>query len=839
MLVPGSNSDPSKLRSMATVLICRRFPGLSRVTAFSTTTKCKAESGSSERKQKKEETPEAANTATEPAATIRLLNPSGYRVLYNPSAYAKSRAASQQHAARNRGQALDSAFSSAGTAQVQSTFSTTSSQASPTIRNALPNPKFKPLLEQTLSARPSAAQAKEKAEMEKTEMHDSKEDPRMFQKGRPEYLSLSYNKFELIEALPLEAGDSILRSITVCKDNQSPESIADYFRKLSCLPVEQHVVLRSDPRFNRLCSCAVESIQLFSTSELIDILKAFVRLVVPPTHPMLNACENEFCRRVWDMNLDQLLLVADCWRCLERSVPSYLSILFSYANLHWKDLTLPQFVQLFYIIGEGRKSPTDLMQKLESLIWKYFDSFTLEEVGAICLGLFKSNSDVSDHVMRKIGDRVSLQMEDMSSYALVNVLKMLRYARIDHLPLLKKLGKVIPPRIPMINIQGIMHVALTCSSLHYYDEDILAAVAMSLPSKVTYCRSKDAAKFLWSFGCLEYEPPNEEQFYSSLIEQMHRKLHEFEKFPEHLLTGLLGLAFVQRFPAELIDYALNDEFVRKTRESKYDLRKDLFTLGKSVEIECPAYKGSRLSPHLYEEFTEMVLNFAKEEIYVRPEIMEAVSLLESMLGGPEYVKSHMLLPHTRSSDLEVHLAVDGHPIPFNLKGATADKKLKDIGVNLTDDLLTQLIKGRSNSQSPVEVENEAKARGQERAEEAQAPCTGGRTAFSDGASAAGARLKVWPQSQRSLETPLSPGLNQQPRELKLAIQVSNRNHYCYCSKRLLGLHSLKRRQLRQLGYVVVELPFWEWFPLLKRTRSEKLSYLHYKVFDPALLSGAG
>ncbi|XP_062431021.1 FAST kinase domain-containing protein 5, mitochondrial [Rhea pennata] len=823
---------------MATVLICRRFPGLSRVTAFSTTTKCKAENGS-ERKRKKEETPETANTGTEPTATIQLLNPLGYRVLYNPSAYAKSRAVSQQHAARNRGQALDGTFSSTGTAQVQSTFSTTSSQALPAIKNALPNPKFKPFLKQTVAAQPSAAQTKEETEMEKTEMHDSKEDPRMFQKGRPEYQSLSYNKFELIEALSLEEGDSILRSITLCKDSQSPETITDFFRKLSCLPVERHAVLRSDPRFNRLCSCAVESIRLFSTSELIDILKAFVRLVIPPTHPMLNAYEKEFCRRVWDMNLDQLLLVADCWRCLERSVPSYLSILFSYANMHWKDLTLPQFVQLVYIIGEGRKSPTDLMQKLESLILKYLDSFTSEEVGAICLGLFKSISGISDRVMRKIGDKVSLQMENMSTYALVNVLKMLRYSRIDHLPLLKQLGKVIPPRIPMINIQGIMHIALSCSSLHYYDEDILAAVAMSLPSKVTYCRSKDAAKFLWSFGCLDYEPPNEEQFYSSLIEQMHRKLHEFEKFPEHLLTGLLGLAFVQRFPAELIDYALSNEFVQKTRESKYELRKDLFTLGRSVEIECPGYKGSRLSPQLYEEITEMVLNFAEEEIYVRPEIVEAVSLLESMLGGPEYVKSHMLLPHTRSSDLEIHLAMDGHPIPFNFKGATTDKKLKDIGVNLTDDLLTQLIKGRSNSQSAMEVENEAKAHGQERAEEAQAPSTGGRTAFSDGASVTGARLKVWPKSQRCLETPLSPVLNQQPGEVKLAIQVSNRNHYCYCSKRLLGLHSLKRRQLRQLGYVVVELPFWEWFPLLKRTRLEKLSYLHYKVFNPALLRGAG
>lgn len=802
------------------------------MTTFLTTAKCKAERESNKSKQK-EENPETPNSRPESTATIQLLDPSDYRVLYNPSAYAKSRAASQQSAARSCSQALADDSTNTGTSKVQHTFTTTSAQALPPVRNALPKPK--PHLKQTIPARLSAAQTrKEEAEMDKAEMHDSKEDPRMFQQGRPEYRTLSYDKFEPIEALPSEEGDSILHSIPISKGSHSPGTVTDYFCKLSHLPVEQHAELMIDHRFNTLCCCAIENIQSFSTSELIDILKACVRLVVPPTHPVLNACENEFCRRVWDMNLDQLLLVADCWRCLGRSVPSYLSILFSYANMHWKELTLPQLVQLVYIIGEGRKSPMDLMQKLESVILKYLDSCTLEELGAICLGLFKSISGISDHVMRKIADRVSLEMEDMGTYALVNVLKMLRYTRMDHLPLLRKLGKVVPARIPTTNIQGIMHITLSCSSLHYYDEGILAAVATSLPSKVTYCRSKDAAKFLWSFGCLDYEPPNEEEFYSSLIEHMLRKRHEFEKFPEHLLTGLLGLAFVKRFPEELIDYALRDEFVHKVRGSKYELRKDLFTLGRSVEIECPGYQGSRLAPQLYEEMTEMVLNFAEQEIYVRPEIVEAVSLLKSMLGGPEYVKNHMILPHTRSSDLEVHLAMDGHPIPFNSSDTVADKKLKDIGVSLTDDLMAQLIKGKSNSQSPAEGETEAAA---PRQEWNQAPTPS--VSLLSGPVITDTRLQVTTPSGSCPGASPSLVPLQQPQGVRLAIQVSNRNHYCYLSKRLLGLHCLKRRQLRQLGYVVVELPFWEWFPLLKRTRLEKLSYLHYKVFNPVLLSRAG
>ncbi|KFQ17587.1 FAST kinase domain-containing protein 5, partial [Merops nubicus] len=480
---------------------------------------------------------------------------------------------------------------------------------------------------------------------------------------------------------------------------------------------------------------------------------------------------------------------------------------------------LPQFVQLLYLVGEGRRAPADLRGKVESTILKHLDSFTLEELGAVCLGLFKSLSGISERVARRVAERVALQMEEMSTYALVNVLKILRYARLAHRPLLRELGRVIPPRLPTTNIQGIMHVALTCSSLHYFDEGVLAAVAKALPSKVTYCRSKDAAKFLWSFGCLDYEPPNEEEFYSSLIEQMHRKLHEFRKFPEHLLTGLLGLAFVRRFPEELIDYALRDEFVQKMRGSKYELKKDLFTLGRSVEIECPAYRGSRLPPHLYQEFTEMALRFAEQEIYVRPEILEATSLLESMLGGPEYVRNHMILPHTRSSDLEVHLAGDGQPIPFNFQAPLADKKLKDLGVSLTDELMAQLLRGSS-------------AGGE--AHPAWTPAGGGA---GDGAALPSGALPSPPLGSElghGPQTPSAAALAPPAGGVKLALQVSNRNHHCYCSKRLLGLHSLKRRQLRRLGYVVVELPFWEWFPLLRRTHLEKLSYLHYKVFDPAL-----
>ncbi|XP_074848333.1 FAST kinase domain-containing protein 5, mitochondrial [Carettochelys insculpta] len=822
---------------MATVIICRRFPGGVRgMVAFSTTTKSGARSRIPNKKRKEDENSEVNNSGATAAATIRLLNPLEYRVPYCPSAYTRTKTASHQYAASNSEEPLKNEFSNINANQVQNGYSIACSRSLSSTKTTLLDLKgYKTLPTQAKSAQLITLEPKQDLLLDTdVEAYDTKEDPRMFQKHRPEYQSLSYDKPEILQVIPLEEGDSILHKITMLKSGLVPGTIVEYFCKLSCLPVEQHVTVRSNTRFSMLCRYGVENIQLFSTLELTDILKSFVRLAIPSNHTMLKVYETQFCCRVWDMSLDQVLLVADLWRCLGRSVPRYLQILFSYVTVHKKDLTLPQLVQLIYIIGESRRVPQDLMQKLEILVLKYLDSFNLEEVGTICLGFFKSNSALSVDLMRKIGDKVSAQMADMSNYALVNVLKMFRYTHVDHVEFLKQLGKVVPPRIGTIGIQGVMHITLACAALRYLDEGIMNAVASSLPSRVMYCRSKDIAKFLWSYGCLNYKPPNAERFYSSLIEQMYRKMHEFENFPEHLLTCLLALAFAGRFPDDLIDFALSPKFIHLTRDSKFNLGKDLFTLDGTVEIECPDYKGNRLTPQLRQELTEMLWNLIMNETCTRPDVTEVVSLLEAMLGGPQYVKHHMILPHTRSEDVEIHLGIDRKPLPFNLEATLAAKgEMQDIGVSLTDNLMDQLLKGKSSSKSLVGNKTQTETGSQkEAAEQKQTQCIENHSASSYEVTLTDLILSVLSKPKTSPEGYPSQ-LRPQPREVKLAIQVSNKNHYCYGTKRLLGLHSLKRRQLQKLGYVVVELPFWEWLPL-RQTHSEKLSYLRHKVFNSVL-----
>ncbi|EHB04293.1 FAST kinase domain-containing protein 5 [Heterocephalus glaber] len=763
------------------------------------------------------------------AATFKLLKPLKYQAFCNPVVYSATQSVLYWNMGTSRWHKEQDHPEHSGPChparRVKNISGTTSSQRVLTTNSALLGLGVHQASALKASTLQLGSPRTMRTDKEDVEVFDSFEDTRVFLQLRPEYQLHSHKKSETCQPLSVSESKLILHKVRVYQNNLQPQTIVDYFCKLSSLPAEQRPILLSNASFTLLCQLSVKNIKFFDIPGLISILKALVNLGIPHCHPMLDVYETRFGHQVWEMSLDQLLLVADLWRHLGHRVPQFLKIFFSYLNLHWKDLSLSQFIHLIYIIGESRQVPQDLMQKLESLILKYIDLINLEEVGTICLGFFKSSSSLSEFVMRKIGDVACADMHHLSSHALVHILKMFRLTHVDHVNFMKQFGEIAPQRIPSLGVQGVMHLTLACSALRMLDERVMNAVAASLPSRVAHCRSKDVAKILWSFGTLNYKPPNTEEFYSSLINEIHRKMDEFNKYPEHMFTCLLGLAFSEYFPAELINVALSPGFIRLALErTKFELTKELYTLDGTVGIECPDYKGNRLSSHLQQEASANLWNLASNDMNSKPEFLEALSFLETMLGGPQYIKHHMILPHTRSSDLEVQLDANMRPLPFNREAIpTEDKvnlKLMPVGVSLTDDLMNQLLKGKAKRHFHREIESET-GQWPMKLEKAAIPLGSSPCNVADGLGA----VEM---------ADLCPPAHVQAPLVKLAIQFTHRNQYCYGTRNLLGLHNMKRRQLIRLGYRVIELTYWEWFPLLKRTRSEKLAFLHEKVFTSVL-----
>ncbi|KAL7835097.1 hypothetical protein SRHO_G00293440 [Serrasalmus rhombeus] len=772
--------------------------------------------------QAKEEETDTVQQPPKAAASRR------YTLAYNPSAYYQK---GVQHSASLGGSETEEEASqpvlNAAFRQQSNPYTVSSSRHLSSAKNALLSLAF---------SRERASKGGKSAHPKGTQA-DVKGDPRAFHRCRPEYLSMAHDISQRPPAIHFREASLLLHKVTLMKGNMEPSDIAHFLCELGHLAPEQTRVVRGDTRFYMLLRYSVESLQNFTNQQLLQVLRAFVRLGLSHSHSILGLYETEFGRRASKMDLYQLLLVADLWRCLGRSVPHYLERLCDCISQSFSQMGPPELVQFLYILGEGRRCPAHLVQPLEGILMRHLDKLKAEEVGAVCLGLFKSQISLSEEAARRVVDRACSVLEQMSDFGMVNVLKLMRFSHLDHLPWLEALGLEVPRRAPQMGVQGLMHVALACSALHYHDDRILLAVAEHLPPVASHCRSKDAAKLLWAFGTLGVLPNQCPDLYPCLTEILREREAEaeFQRFPEHLLTALLGLAFAGQFPTDLLRVALSPEFVSgASRSQELELKKDLFTLDGTVGMELPGWTGPRLSLVVREEVTKQLWAFAQSDVCQKLEVLEAEAVLQELLGGHAFVCKRMILPHMRSIDLEVHLDPDEQPLPLTSEPGVYNRTAPDeesaptgwdrhTGVTLTDDLLAQLTSAKKIPAQPSPKPFQQPAL---RPVEPQAEREG---ILSVGVDLTDGLLHAL--TKPGSRSPAPSRATSKPSVLRLAVQVTNRNHYCYRTQQLLGLHAMKRRQLALAGYRVVELPHWEWFPLLRRSRAEKLAYLHCKIFS--------
>ncbi|CAJ1079468.1 FAST kinase domain-containing protein 5%2C mitochondrial isoform X2 [Xyrichtys novacula] len=644
---------------------------------------------------------------------------------------------------------------------------------------------------------------------------DVRVNTRAFLKCRPAYASVTLDLTQRPHPIQWEHAMQVLNKVFVLKGSMKPSDVSNFFVELSSLQPDMLSLVRSNPYFNMLLRYSVEHLRLFTDSELLEVLKSFVWLDMPSAHTVLTLYEDELSRRAHQMTLHQLLFAADLWRCIRKQVPQFLSHLYNSVLLNLKQVEVPELVHLCYVMGEGRKCPPDLIRPLEQLLKRHVPKLLPEEVGIVCLGLFKSQTSLSESAVTCIVDKAHSFVEEMSDFAMVNVMKYLRFSYVYHRSWIEAMDKELPRRAGGMGVQGLMHVALTCSALHSRSDDVLMAIAERIPTLWPHCRIKDVSKLLWAFGTLQFLPEQNPKFYSSLTDTLRQYKAEFEQYPEHLLTGLQGLAYVSIFPKDLLELVLSPDFIKLAlKSSQLDLRKDLLTLDGVVAMEFPHWTGPRLSSELKEEVKQMLWKFAQSDVCLKPQVLEAESSLQDLLGGEAFVKKTMILPHTRSIDLEVHLDSTGKPIPVDSEPDLTS------GVTLTDDLFAQLINSKKTPE-PLTSPPTLKPKPFHIKEKDDR-----KMLFNTG-------LKLTSEIMEALTKPSDPGSSPQDskRIVKLAIQVSSRNHYCYHSQQLMGLHVMKRRQLKLAGYRVVELSNWEWSSMLRKSRTEKLAYLHCKVYN--------
>ena len=327
--------------------------------------------------------------------------------------------------------------------------------------------------------------------------------------------------------------------------------------------------LVEDERFDKLTEHLGDICPHLQTDTFVKVLTLFARTQIRTSNPVLVIFETECEKRYVEWNINTMLLVCDAWRLIGLPVRLFNSRIFDQIERRWQQLTKHQAIQLVYLIGENRHAKTSLLNSLQDLVLKNIATLSLMELGAVCQGFFKSRTNLKPALISALSGRVQSEpLDRIHSFYLVGIMKVFRQAYFGHKDLFNHIGNSVSLRLGTFPIKSVMHVILTYATLHIHHKQLLEAGARELMLRSQECRCKDLSKLLWSFATLNHQPEDSERFFRTLTSRMVQLLDEFEHFPVFLVSGLLSLAYFNRYNVELLNVVFSPRCTLKINGEK-------------------------------------------------------------------------------------------------------------------------------------------------------------------------------------------------------------------------------------------------------------------------------
>ncbi|XP_056390530.1 FAST kinase domain-containing protein 1, mitochondrial-like isoform X2 [Hyla sarda] len=216
-------------------------------------------------------------------------------------------------------------------------------------------------------------------------------------------------------------------------------------------------------------------------------------------------------------------------------------------------------------------------------------------------------------------------------------------------------------QVTWINAPFLALVTSYCNTLC---PSVLDRIAEVTKENITKIHPTDLNRILYSFVNLNYDPPQEEEFYNMCIQHI---LSNLNSLPPHLMV-LVGftLAVAQYFPEGLIKSIFNIGFLTKL-DSELDtfppdrstkIRVRLMQLNRAVCLECPEYQV----PWFHEGYCRQMKQ--KDSNNKRSIYNQIHLFLGDLLGGINYAKMFVTTPYYYTVDFECILNQNKKPIAY-------------------------------------------------------------------------------------------------------------------------------------------------------------------------------
>ncbi|XP_018328685.1 FAST kinase domain-containing protein 5, mitochondrial isoform X2 [Agrilus planipennis] len=426
----------------------------------------------------------------------------------------------------------------------------------------------------------------------------------------------------------------------------------------------------ADPRFDKLVDGLVDHVEHINDEELSQLLQCLTKYPSTDSHKSHNfhdiwsALDDLCCWKLPTWTLEKMFHFAELWYNLRLARPSdFVFEMIDKLIRKVDKLTKEELIIAFFYlkVNKRRQLPFELRDALD----RYCEQMTIDEM-ALCATTFNfcKTSTKSSVFCSELIQRLKQEAKTVNDATVKSICQLLR---LSSTPTLSEkftdLLDVLTEEVDRLSNLSCLHIALLGTNLQLLHEKSVSKVSRKLVKDfgdVDKIRLKDIERLLLVLTTFELHPKTEPDVFKAAYDEIHqeRRLTEIIRHPKCLPCILHYLSIKGIYSYELMNRILDPDFIIETfGKSPKSIPRELFCLDPSIEIECPDYKGHRLSKEVRRKVTKWNTEYTPSVGQTKKptaadllaiDVTETVSKI--VIHKSHYFINH-ILPHFSRSDI--------------------------------------------------------------------------------------------------------------------------------------------------------------------------------------------
>ena len=270
------------------------------------------------------------------------------------------------------------------------------------------------------------------------------------------------------------------------------------------------------------------------------------------------------------MSVEEILIGADVLYMNGVNSPVYKKamVTYLYEMIDTLQLKPSQIVRTVFHIQQAWPSSSLLLIELEGKMKERLSDFTINEVAHVCHLLFYGQYRFKSMLLvDEIGKKLLNELDALTPEYLPMMMKAFRYSNYVKVSFYKELGDRLVSSQYVCNFSNagqIMHFAFAFASVHITHHELFKQLLRRILELKQPPRMKDLSKLVWACGTLVTTDQEHLEKIQAIVDTVRGSITEQQvlRYPDNLMDFLVGLAYLNIYPLDLIDHFVVEETIQ-------------------------------------------------------------------------------------------------------------------------------------------------------------------------------------------------------------------------------------------------------------------------------------